>query len=131
MPGRRDSQLSAGLRAAVLRRLDLLDQVAENADWQTLLPLARTELNRLADGWRLLLEVHRPDENSRCVACPPRMRGRRWPCQVWRLAHRHLIGDGQERSERHRPRLRGRKPDVAPAELPSELTVELPAVPPR
>jgi hypothetical protein len=129
---RRDSQLGAGLRAAVLRRLELLDRVAARGDSQTLLPLARTELNRLADGWRLLLEVHRPDENGRCVACPHRMRGRRWPCQVWRLAHRHLIGDGQERSERHRPGAQTivAPPDV-PGEAPGELTIELPIVPPR
>lgn len=89
------------IRDAVLRRLDLLDLAADTADASTLLPLARTEINRLADGWRLLLTVHQRDEEGRCRACPPGLRGRRWPCQVWKMAHEQLIGEGMS----HRTRL--------------------------
>ena len=122
-PARKQSQLTTSLRAAVLRSLDRLDAVAAGASSPT---QARAELSRLTDGWRLLLQVHQPDENSRCVACPHRMRGKRWPCQVWRLAHRHLIGDGQCRGERHRPGLRR----TMAQDLPGELTMELPIIGP-
>jgi hypothetical protein len=84
-----------GMRRAVLRRLAALDQAAEQTNaGGALAPLARAELQRLADGWRLLLEVHTADEEGRCRACPGRLRKRRWPCKVWLLAHQHLIGVG-------------------------------------
>lgn len=111
----------ASLRSAVLRSLDRLDQVAARPDSAM---LARAELSRLTDGWRLLLQVHQADENGRCVACPHRLRGKRWPCQVWRLAHRHLIGDGKRHGERHRL---GSQRAMA-QDLPGELTMELPIV---
>ncbi|MCK2243966.1 MULTISPECIES: hypothetical protein [unclassified Crossiella] len=90
------------LRQAVLDRLALLDQLAEEGDANSLLPLARTELQRLAEGWRLLLTVHQPDEDGRCKACPGGFlgRGRRWPCQMWLTAHKHLINDGSGHRER-------------------------------
>jgi hypothetical protein len=129
------------LRAAVLRRLDLLDQVAEQGDPATLLPLARSEISRLADGWRLLLTVHQPGPDRRCNACPRGWRGRRWPCQVWRMAHEHLIGEGVPHRERRRPlrnslgralrisRAKEAELDRAvPPELPVEQTMEIPRV---
>jgi hypothetical protein len=82
------------VRRAVLHRLDLLDLAADQAESSAFLPLARTELRRLADGWRLLLKTHRPDPDGRCEACPQGLRARRWPCQVWRSAHEQLIGEG-------------------------------------
>lgn len=91
------------IRDAVLHRLDLLDRAAGHADPSTLLPLARTELHRLADGWRRLLRTHRADESSRCVACHHGLRARRWPCPVWRAAHEQLIGEGLPHRERTRP----------------------------
>jgi hypothetical protein len=94
------------VRDAVLRRLDLLDNAADAGDPRTLLPLARSEINRLAECWRLLLEVHRCDEEGRCQACSEDRHGRRavrWPCQVWQTAHEQLIGEGVPHGERTRP----------------------------
>ncbi|PPK69903.1 hypothetical protein V5P93_006458 [Actinokineospora auranticolor] len=121
------------LRSAVLRRLASLDEAAGSADPSTLLPLARTEISRLADGWRLLLTVHQPDEDGRCQACPVGFGGRRrrrWPCQVWRMAHEHLIGEGVPHRERKRP-LRNpfsRQARLVPREQPAEITAELPVI---
>ena len=91
------------VRRAVLHRLDMLDRAAGQADASTLLPLARTELRRLADGWRLLLKTHRADEDGRCHGCQRGRRTRRWPCQVWRSAHEQLIGDGLPHRARSYP----------------------------
>jgi hypothetical protein len=91
------------VRRAVLRRLDQVDQAAGQAEPAALLPLARTELRRLADGWRLLLTTHRPAPDGRCEACPQGLRARRWPCQVWRSAHEQLIGEGLPHRARAHP----------------------------
>ena len=94
------------VRRAVLNRLDMLDRAAGQADPTTLLPLARTELRRLADCWRLLLTTHRADPDGRCAACHRGHRGRRarrWPCQVWRSAHEQLIGEGVPHRARTHP----------------------------
>jgi hypothetical protein len=129
--------MDESLRAAVLRRLDLLDQVADSGDPETLVPLARSEISRLADGWRLLLTVHQPGPDRRCAACPRGWRGRRWPCQVWRMAHEHLIGEGLPHRERRRPlrnsisralRLSRARARQVPPELPAEQTLEIPRV---
>jgi hypothetical protein len=87
-------------RHAVLSRLAALERVAGQADPATLVPLARTELHRLAVGWRRLLSAHRADADGRCEACRTGIRARRWPCQVWRAAHEHLVGDGPPRRRR-------------------------------
>jgi hypothetical protein len=118
------------LRAAVLRRLALLDEVAERGEADALVPLARAEIHRLADGWRLLLTVHQPDPDGRCRACPGVLRHKRWPCQVWTMAHQHLIGEGPPQRERRRGR-RGQHRAVAPGPpLPADpdTTAELPSV---
>ncbi len=90
-------------RRAVLARLAALDEVAGKADPSTLLPLARTELRRLADGWRRLLTAHRADADGRCATCRTGVRARRWPCQVWRAAHEQLIGEGLPHRQRPYP----------------------------
>jgi hypothetical protein len=90
------------VRDAVLHRLEILDRAAGHADANTLLPLARTEIHRLADSWRLLLTEHQRDEEGRCQACPTGTRGR-WPCQIWRMAHEQLIGEGLPHRQRTRP----------------------------
>ena len=97
----------ADMRAAVMARLAMLDDAADRADERTLLPLARSEISRLVDGWRLLLTVHQPDADGRCQACPAGFRAKRWPCQVWRMAHDHLIGEGTEKTRGRFRRRRG------------------------
>ncbi|GAA3844472.1 hypothetical protein GCM10022243_08540 [Saccharothrix violaceirubra] len=91
------------LRDAVLRRLAQLDQAVAHDEAESLVPLARTGINRLADGWRLLLSLHQPDPDGRCDSCQGVLRNRRWPCRVWTTAHRHLIGEGETHRERRRP----------------------------
>lgn len=127
--------MDEALRDAVLRRLSLLEEVAAQGEAEALVPLARAEIHRLADGWRLLLTVHQPDEDGRCKACPGWLRRRRWPCQVWNMAHQHLIGEGVPHRERRRP-LRNPftrsgvvdLPAEPPAEVVAEMTTELPAL---
>ena len=80
-------------RQAVLNRLAAVDQVADQADPAKLLPLARTELHRLADSWRRLLAAHTASPDGRCEACRAGNRALRWPCHVWRAAHEQLIGE--------------------------------------
>ncbi|WP_235921297.1 hypothetical protein [Lentzea tibetensis] len=120
------------LRDAVLQRLALLDKVAEHGEAEALVPLARAEIHRLADGWRLLLTVHQPDDDGRCKACPGWLRRRKWPCQVWNMAHQHLIGEGVQHRDRRRPLrnpfTRSGVTSEVPAETPAELTTELPLV---
>jgi hypothetical protein len=116
------SSVDEALRAAVLRRLALLDEVAERGEADALVPLARAEIHRLADGWRLLLTVHQPDPDGRCRACPGVLRHKKWPCQVWAMAHQHLIGEAPSHRERRRPRRSTRRP------ADPDATTELPAV---
>lgn len=129
--GPRQDQQDAVLRATVLRRLALMEDLAEHGDPDDLLPLARTELHRLADGWRLLLNVHQPGVDGRCRACPGPLRRRPWPCPVWLMAYQHLIGDGppggRRRHALRRTRLlrwifRRRKRVDPPEPGPAEIT---------
>jgi hypothetical protein len=95
------------MRAAVLRQLTMLDELARHGAPDSVEPVARTELHRLTDGLRLLLTVHEPGDDGRCQACPARLRRRRWPCRIWTMAYQHLIG---EALPRRRP-LRRRSPE--------------------
>jgi hypothetical protein len=86
-----DQILGQILRQAVWDRLDMLDELVSRADADSLLSVARTELPRLADGWRALLASHEPDSRGRCPECSSRWRPRAAPCTVWRAAHDNLI----------------------------------------
>jgi hypothetical protein len=90
------------MRDAVLSRLDHLDRTA-GGDSDPLLQLARTEINRLADSWRELLTVHRRDDHNRCLVCPPGRRSRRWPCRIWRMAYKQLLGESPPHRRRTKP----------------------------
>ena len=90
-------------RNAVLNRLAAVDRMADQSDPAKLLPLARTELRRLAEGWRRLLAAHRAGPDGRCEGCRTGSRARRWPCQVWRAAHEQLIGEGVSHRRRTHP----------------------------
>ncbi|SDN89746.1 hypothetical protein [Lentzea jiangxiensis] len=119
------------LRDAVLHRLALLDEVAGHGEAEA---LVRAEIHRLADGWRLLLTLHQPDEDGRCRACPGWPRRRRWPCRVWATTHQHLIGEDLPHRERRRPlRSSFTRSGVIeiPAEAPTGMTTEPPVPTPE
>ena len=86
-----DQVLGQILRQAVWDRLDMLDELASNADNWSLLSIARSELPRLTHGWRDLLASHAPDPRGRCPECSGNWRGRAASCSVWRAAHEHLV----------------------------------------
>lgn len=86
-----DQILGQILRQAVWERLDLLDELATNADARSLASVARTELPRLTEGWRALLEAHEPDSKGNCPSCWSRWRPQKAPCSIWQAAHQHLV----------------------------------------
>ena len=96
-----------------MRRLSALDRIAAASSAEAaLIPLARSELTRLASGWRRMLATHQPDHDRRCVACPRSLGRRRWPCRIWLMAYQHLIGESVPRPRPrnwHLPRLRFRR----------------------
>ena len=107
-------------RRAVLNRLAAVDKAAGQGDPAKLLPLARAELRRLADGWRRLLSTHDADPDGRCAGCRSGGRARRWPCQVWRAAHEHLIDEGVPHRRRTHP-LRNPFSRLTPADPPGRV----------
>ena len=86
-----DQILGQILRQAVWERLDMLDELANNADNGSLLSVARSELPRLTHGWRALLATHAPDSRGRCPECSGHWRSRAASCSVWQAAHEYLI----------------------------------------
>jgi hypothetical protein len=79
------------LRQSVSDRLEMLDELASNADNRSLLSVARSELPRLTSGWRAVLAAHAPDPQGRCPECSNRWRPRLAPCSVWLAAHKYLF----------------------------------------
>ncbi len=86
-----DQVLGQILRQAVWERLDSLDELVSSADNGSLLSAVRSELPRLAHGWRALLTSHVPDPRGRCPECSSRWRSRATSCSVWQAAHEHLV----------------------------------------
>lgn len=78
---------------AVLDRLTAVEAMAARAGATLSAPLARRHIQTFTVGWRELLSQHQPDPTGRCPLCVGWLRRRRWPCQVWLTAHRHIIGD--------------------------------------
>jgi hypothetical protein len=105
------------LRNAVLERLDQLGWAAAEGNADTVLPAARSELCRLADSFRALLDEHQPDDSGRCRACPGTLRGRRWPCTVWVTVRRHLLGSPTQHIKEE---LRTEPAYSAPPAVPSD-----------
>lgn len=91
--------LGETLQQAVRERLDMLDELVGNADNESLLSLARSELPRLTHGWQVLLATHSSDPRGRCPECSTRWRPRAAPCTVWRAAHEHLVSTDPEDSK--------------------------------
>ncbi|WP_344857632.1 hypothetical protein [Amycolatopsis ultiminotia] len=89
-----DQVLGQVLRNAVWERLDMLTELAERADAPSLVSVARSELPRLAEGWRAMLQAHEPDERGDCPTCSTRWHRCKAPCSVWQVAHEHLVAGG-------------------------------------
>ncbi|WP_020669009.1 hypothetical protein [Amycolatopsis nigrescens] len=89
-----DQILGQVLRNAVWERLDMLSDLANRADAQSLVSVARSELPRLTEGWRAMLLAHEPDERGDCPTCSTRWHRCKAPCSVWQVAHEHLVAGG-------------------------------------
>ncbi|MDQ7804009.1 hypothetical protein Q5425_09710 [Amycolatopsis sp. A133] len=89
-----DQVLGQVLRNAVWERLDMLTDLANRADAQSLVSVARSELPRLTEAWRAMLKMHEPDERGDCPTCSTRWHRCKAPCSVWRVAHEHLVAGG-------------------------------------
>ncbi|GLY64137.1 hypothetical protein [Amycolatopsis taiwanensis] len=89
-----DQILGQVLRNAVWERLDMLADLADRADAQSLVSVARSELPRLTEGWRAMLSAHEPDERGDCPTCSTRWHRCKAPCSVWQVAHEHLVAGG-------------------------------------
>ena len=95
-----DQVLGQILRQAVWDRLDMLDELASNADNGSLLSVARSELPRLTHGWRALLASHAPDSRGRCPECSGNWRDRAASCSVWRAVMYSRSGTGKRDTAR-------------------------------
>jgi cell wall assembly regulator SMI1 len=112
-----DQVLGQVLRNAVWERLDMLTDLANRADAQSLVSVARSELPRLTEAWRAMLKMHEPDERGDCPTCSTRWHRCKAPCSVWQVAHEHLVAGGlapqQAPADR---RLQGRRKSPVPAQ---------------
>ncbi|HEY3468067.1 MAG TPA: hypothetical protein VGL47_23265 [Amycolatopsis sp.] len=113
-----DQVLGQVLRNAVWERLDMLTDLANRADAQSLVSVARSELPRLTEAWRAMLKMHEPDERGDCPTCSTRWHRCKAPCSVWQVAHEHLVAGGlapQQQASADR-RLQGRRKSPVPAQ---------------
>lgn len=94
------------IRASVIAHLNQVRDIAEDADDDTVLAMARTEVPALLAGTVALISLHRPDDQGRCRACRA---GRWWrrrpvPCRPlleFQLAVRAAANTGHGRHRRH------------------------------
>ncbi|GAA4550330.1 hypothetical protein [Amycolatopsis samaneae] len=130
-----DQVLGQVLRNAVWERLDMLADLADRADAQSLVSVARSELPRLTEGWRAMLKAHEPDERGDCPTCSTRWHRCKAPCSVWQAAHEHLVAGGlaPQQTASAASRLRpGRRRAAVPGQpSPAETTGRHALVPPR
>lgn len=86
------------MRAAVLvravhERLQLIEEIADRGDDESVVRLARQELPRVVGTLAAILREHEPDEVGRCMRCGGRWHRRPHPCPVWRSAHQLLVDE--------------------------------------
>ncbi|HVW41610.1 MAG TPA: hypothetical protein VHC18_09690 [Amycolatopsis sp.] len=117
-----DQILGKVLRDAVWERLDMLADLATRADAQSLVSVARSELPRLTEGWRAMLEKHEPDERGDCPTCSTRWHRCKAPCPVWQVAHEHLVAGGLAPQQDLRRPARRRQPAVPTQTRSAEAT---------
>lgn len=113
-----DQVLGQVLRNAVWERLDMLTDLANRADAQSLVSVARSELPRLTEAWRAMLKMHEPDERGDCPTCSTRWHRCKAPCSVWQVAHEHLVAGGlaPQQQSASDSRLQGRRNSPVPAQ---------------
>ncbi|MGW5715625.1 hypothetical protein ACWEVP_05620 [Amycolatopsis sp. NPDC003865] len=112
-----DQVLGQVLRNAVWERLDMLTDLANRADAQSLVSVARSELPRLTEAWRAMLKMHEPDERGDCPTCSTRWHRCKAPCSVWQVAHEHLVAGGlAPQQQAPASRLSGRRKSPVPAQ---------------
>jgi hypothetical protein len=113
-----DQVLGQVLRNAVWERLDMLTDLANRADAQSLVSVARSELPRLTEAWRSMLKAHEPDERGDCPTCSTRWHRCKAPCSVWQVAHEHLVAGGlaPQQPASWTRRLQGRRKSPVPTQ---------------
>ncbi|OZM72551.1 hypothetical protein CFN78_12940 [Amycolatopsis antarctica] len=122
-----DQILGQVLRNAVWERLDMLSDLADQADAASLVSVARSELPRLTDGWRAMLRAHEPDERGDCPTCSTRWHRCKAPCSVWQVAHEHLVAGGLAPQQNVRPgRRRAPEPAMQQETVPPARQAPLP-----
>jgi hypothetical protein len=119
------------VRRAVLERLAAVEEMAVRTGTTLSASLARRHIRTITGGWRELLVQHQPDPTGRCPVCSGWLRRRRWPCEVWVTAHRHLIGDGTdlvlERPRNPNPFCRPRQVEVVPRQVDGSVVRQITA----
>lgn len=88
-----DEDSDTSVQAAVIERLDYLDNLAINGDRASRAALATTEISRLTGAWRSLLEQHVANGHGRCPQCSGWRLWRRNQCRIWLMAHEHLVSE--------------------------------------
>jgi hypothetical protein len=88
------------VRRATRERWTALEEITSRARATLSALLARRHNQTSAGGWRELMLQHQVDATGRCPICSGWLRRRRWPCEVWVTAHRHLIGDSSALADR-------------------------------